>query len=226
MYTAIVTSAGSGSRMGLGYNKMFYKILGRTIIEHSVALFLNDIKCSQIIVPTALEDQDMMRDIFKNQRRIEISNGGETRQKSVSNALELVREAVVLVHDGARPRATQAMVDECYDVAMAETSAVVAVPLKDTVKRVSSDDASLVGETIPRESLIAVQTPQAFPISVLKAAHKLAIKSDFIGTDDAQLVERFTEVPIKIVPGDYRNMKFTTPEDIDYFEHMMKKVPR
>ncbi|MCL2559219.1 MAG: 2-C-methyl-D-erythritol 4-phosphate cytidylyltransferase [Turicibacter sp.] len=223
MYSVIIPAAGTGSRMGLGYNKLLYKVAGRTVIEHTVAKFFNDIKCKQIILTVSPEDQDKMERLFGNQPRTSLVIGGKTRQESIYNALELVKEATVLIHDGARPFVTEEIIDRCYEAAAdGSVGAIVAVPPKDTIKQRNSRRSELVNRTIPREELVIVQTPQAFPTDVLKAANRLALRTDYVGTDDASLVENFTEVPIKIVDGDYQNIKFTTPEDIKYFEILTK----
>lgn len=225
MYSVILPAAGTGSRMKLGYNKLFHKIAKRTIIEHTVAKFVNDIKCKQIIVVTSDDDVAKMQDLFKDTPRVEVVLGGPTRQESVCEALAAVTEDIVMVHDGARPLVTSAIIDACYDVADSGYAAIAAVTPKDTIKERHPVKIAMVQKTIPRERLAIVQTPQAFPTSVLKKANELA-KNAFLlefATDDASLVENHTSVEIKIVEGDYRNIKFTTPEDIAYFEFMMRR---
>jgi 2-C-methyl-D-erythritol 4-phosphate cytidylyltransferase len=212
--------------MGLGYNKLFYKVAGRTIIEHTVAKFFNDIKCKQIILTVNRDDLDKMKDIFNRHPRVSLVIGGATRQESIYYALESVSEDVVLVHDGARPFITTDMIDACYDVAVEGFGAIAAVVSKDTIKQRDSLRSDVVNRTISRDELVIVQTPQAFSTDILRKANQLAINAGYIGTDDASLVEKFTEIDIKIVDGDYKNIKFTTPEDIEYFEFLMKGVNR
>lgn len=224
MYSVIIPASGTGSRMGLGYNKLFYQVAGRTLIEYTVANFFNDIKCKQIILTVNPNDLDRMRDIFDSYPRVSLVIGGSTRQESIYNALETVTEAIVLVHDGARPFVTNDLIDACYDVATGGVGAIVAVVSKDTIKQLDSQRNNVINRTLPRETLVVVQTPQAFPTDVLKHANRLAVDAGFIGTDDASLVEQFTEIEIKIVEGDYKNIKFTTPEDIAYIEFLMEGV--
>ena len=223
MYSVIIPAAGTGSRMGLGYNKLFCKVAGRTIIEHTVAKFFNDIKCRQIILVVSPNDLEQMQDIFARQPRTSLVVGGATRQESVYRALASVSEDVLLIHDGARPFVTQELIDLCYDVAVGGVGAIVAVALKDTIKQRDSQRREVVNQTLRRDTLVMVQTPQAFPTAVLKNANRLALDAGFTGTDDASLVERFTEVDVKIVEGDDRNMKLTTPEDIEYAQFLMRK---
>ena len=223
MYTVIIPASGSGSRMGLGYNKLFHKISYRTIIEHTVAVFSNDIKCSQIIITARKDELFKMRDLFERRQRIEIVTGGSTRQESIVNALSHVREKVVLIHDGARPFVTQSLIDSCYDIAEQGFSAIVAVSPKDTIKKRHPSRLDIVDRTLPRDELVCVQTPQAFPTDVLQKAHQLAQYAGLEATDDAMLVENYIDIPVKIVEGDHRNIKFTTPDDIPYFEFLMEK---
>lgn len=223
MYSVIIPAAGTGSRMGLGYNKLFYQVAGRTIIEHTVAKFLNDIKCKQIILTVNSDDLDKMNVIFNRYLRVSLVVGGATRQESIFHALDLVSEKIVLVHDGARPFVTNEIIDACYNVAAGGNGAIVAVASKDTIKQRNGLRCNVVKKTISRDQLVITQTPQAFPTDVLMNANRLAIAEGFVGTDDSSLVESYTEIEIKIVEGDYRNIKFTTPEDIDYFEFLLKK---
>ena len=225
MYTVILPAAGTGSRMKLGYNKLFHKIAKRTIIEHTVAHFLDDIKCTQIIIVANAEDQVDMCGLFKNHAQIEVTPGGKSRQESIYNALDSVREDIVIVHDGARPFVTNEMINACYDVALKGFGAIAAVLPKDTIKQRHSSKTDVVSQTLVRDELIVVQTPQAFPTSVLKKANQLAKQANMLSeaTDDASLVENHTEIEVKIVKGDYKNIKFTTPDDIAYFEFLMTK---
>jgi len=225
MYSVIIPAAGTGSRMGLGHNKLFYKVLEHTIIEHTVNKFAIDQKCKQIILTVNIADLEKMKEIFANHPAVEVVIGGKTRQESIYNALEWVTEEIVLVHDGARPFVSANMIDACYDVANKGLGAVAAVLPKDTIKQRHSSRADVINRTIARDELVAVQTPQAFPTAVLKRANELAKNVHALNeaTDDASLVEKYTEIDVKIVDGDYRNIKFTTPEDIAYFEFLVKK---
>jgi len=225
MYTVILPAAGSGSRMKLGYNKLFHKIARRTVIEHTVAWFLNDIKCKQIIVVASANDQVEMFNLFHSYPRVEIILGGNSRQESIYNALEHVREDIVMVHDGARPFVNNLIIDTCYEVASAGFGAVAAVAPKDTIKERHSTVHDVISRTLPRDALVAVQTPQAFPTTILKKANALAKNAQLLqeATDDASLVEKYTEIEIKVVDGDYKNIKFTTSDDIAYFEFLMRR---
>jgi len=225
MYTVILPAAGSGTRMNLGYNKLFHRFAKRTVIEHTVAWFLNDDKCNQIIIVVNERDQADMCDLFHSYPRIEIVLGGSSRQESIYNALDYVREHVVLVHDGARPFVNDDIIDACYDAAAAGFGAVAAVSLKDTIKQRNLTKENVVEKTLSRSELVAVQTPQAFPFAVLQKANEFAKNAHTLAdaTDDASLVEKYTELEIKIIEGCQRNIKFTTEEDIAYFDFLIKK---
>jgi 2-C-methyl-D-erythritol 4-phosphate cytidylyltransferase len=145
--------------------------------------------------------------------RLTVTAGGETRQQSVANGLaRLGPEAgIVLVHDAARPFVDAGLIDRVLQVASLGAAAVPGLPLADTVKE--TDTAGLVVRTVPRERLVAVQTPQAFPRQMLETAHQRA-RGDAGGTatDDAALCERLGH-PVRVVPGSPRNIKITTAED-------------
>lgn len=222
MYSAIVLSAGIGSRMGLGYNKMLYEIKGLPIVIHTVQKFLTDVNCGQLILvvnPTEMDNmQQLLRKANIQDHRIEIIGGGSERQYSVYNGLQKVNQEVVLVHDGARPFVTQRMIDECYHQALEGKPSIVAVPVKDTIKRVMNNQ---VIETPDRLEMFAVQTPQAAPTGLLKQAHDLAKQHQFLGTDEASLIEKYTTIPVNVVKGDYTNIKLTTPEDLIMAEQLL-----
>lgn len=223
MYGAIILSAGIGSRMGLGYNKMLYEINHEPIVVHTLRKFLKDENCGQLILVVNPTEIDVMKDILikanVSDLRLQIVGGGCERQYSVYNGLQLINHEVVLVHDGARPFVTQRMIDECYKQAMNGNPSIVAVPVKDTIKRVVD---GVVVETLERSQMYAIQTPQASPTYLLKQAHEEAKKLEFLGTDEASLIERFTKATVKVVLGDYTNIKLTTPEDLLTANQLMK----
>ena len=144
--------------------------------------------------------------------------GGEERQQSVYNGIKHVDTDIVLVHDGARPFIHEELIHQLTEATLLHAGAVVAVPVKDTIKRVQ--DQSVV-ETMERSSLWAVQTPQAFRLSILLKAHQEAENDQFLGTDDASLLERIGQ-QVVIIEGDYDNIKITTPEDLYFAEAILR----
>lgn len=223
MYSVILLVAGTGSRMGLGYNKALYQILGKTIAQHSAQVFLNDQRCRQIVLVTSEVDSDQMRELFDQEAKVEFVIGGETRQESVYKGLEHVKEEIVLVHDGARPLVTKEMVEQCYLTAKSGVAGLLAVPVKDTIKRVNPIDESLISCTLDRNELVSAQTPQSAPTEALRQVHELAKAEGFVATDDVHLIEKYTDLEIKILAGSPMNVKFTTPEDIAFFEYVFSK---
>ena len=140
--------------------------------------------------------------------------GGKERQHSVLNGLRALdgtgEDDVILIHDGVRPFISRHILEHAVATAREYDGALVAVPVKDTVKIV---EAGVVRDTPPRESIWLAQTPQAFRYGIIRGAHEMADAEGFLGTDDASLVERMGR-EVHIVLGDYRNIKITTPEDL------------
>ncbi|MFT8319582.1 MAG: 2-C-methyl-D-erythritol 4-phosphate cytidylyltransferase [Bacillus sp. (in: firmicutes)] len=224
LYEVIIPAAGQGKRMGAGKNKLFLMLEGLPIFIHTLNIFEEDPNCKGIwLVINPLDKIEMMELIQKNNitKIIAFIDGGDERQYSIHNAVkELKNDSVILVHDAARPFINTKQIKELTKVAEENGAAVLAVPMKDTIKKV---DGNLVTETVERSSLWAIQTPQAFRISLLKKAYAEAQRDGFLGTDDASLVERLGE-KVKIVEGNYDNIKLTTPEDLYFAEAIIKKM--
>jgi len=220
MYSAIVLAAGVGSRMGLGFNKMLYSIHDKPVVIHTIQKFLKDERCSQVILVVNEAEVEVITDLVTPNDRLHIVLGGDQRQDSVWQGLQVVKEEVVLVHDGARPFVNQRMIDECYELGIAGLASVVGVAAKDTVKRVNN---RFVIETLDRNEIYNVQTPQAAPTKLLRFAHEQAIKEQFWGTDEASLVEKYTDASVRVVEGSYENIKLTTPEDLLLAELLLRK---
>jgi len=128
--------------------------------------------------------------------------------------------AVVLVHDGVRPFVTPEMIGEAVGLAKKGECITVGVPIKDTIKEV--DDNKIVRRTLERGRLWAIQTPQAFPVKVLKHAYEESQKHKIFGTDDSTLVER-TGGTVRVIMGSYENIKITTPEDLILAEEILRR---
>jgi len=150
--------------------------------------------------------------------------GGSERQHSVLNGLRAVEQVgaddPVIIHDGVRPFIPLSIIESSVETARIHDGALVAVPVKDTVKVVKD---GVVIETPPRETLWLAQTPQTFRYGVIRAAHEQADTDRWLGTDDASLVERLGK-SVRIVPGVYGNFKITTPEDLVLAEAFLKKA--
>lgn len=207
-YAALIPAAGEGRRMDLGYNKDYYRMDDRTVLEHSMRLFLEDEDCEQIVVVT--DPALYLRNIGVN-GKVLLAMGGDTRQQSVANGLKAVISGTVFIHDGARPYLDKKDLEAVKQAMETCEAACLAVPSKDTVKIVK--DGYIAG-TPDRETLYNAQTPQAFRTELLRTCMEQAVQEGYTGTDDCSVVERFSSTPIRIVAGSYENIKLTTPEDL------------
>ncbi|HIX81514.1 MAG TPA: 2-C-methyl-D-erythritol 4-phosphate cytidylyltransferase [Candidatus Erysipelatoclostridium merdavium] len=209
-YSVIVLCAGKGSRSGLGYNKMLYRFNDKTVYEMTMSVFLQDQRCKQIVVVTKEDEINEIKELV-NDKRIVYVFGGKERQDSVYNGLQVVNQKIVLIHDGARPYLTIDNIDSLLECLINNDACLLMVPVKDTIKL--CQDGKVV-ETLPRNLLMQAQTPQAFKTSLIKECYQKAKDEKYEATDDASLVEKFTEVPVMSVLGSYENIKITTPEDL------------
>ncbi|MED4018056.1 MULTISPECIES: 2-C-methyl-D-erythritol 4-phosphate cytidylyltransferase [Sutcliffiella] len=223
-YQVIIPAAGQGKRMNAGKNKQFIELQALPVMIHTLNIFEMDERCDEIILVINPNEKQLVESLLtqhKITKARKLVTGGAERQHSVYNGLQSLKDAeIVLVHDGARPFITHNIIHRLVDVAAEKGASVAAVRVKDTIKRVSDDGVVL--ETMERSSLWAIQTPQAFRVSVLEKAHEVAKEKGFIGTDEASLVEEIG-IPVHIVEGDYQNIKLTTPDDILYAEAILEK---
>jgi 2-C-methyl-D-erythritol 4-phosphate cytidylyltransferase len=213
-YQVVIPAAGQGKRMNAGMNKQFIELDGKPIIIHTLSVFEQDDWCKGIILVINEQERDQFEKMLKRfqiKKVVALVSGGAERQHSVYNGLKAVQHTdTVLIHDGARPFITIAKIHQLVETAKEKGAAIVAVPVKDTMKRVIDH---LVEQTVDRSSLWAVQTPQAFCVSLIREAHERANAEGFIGTDDASLVERMGK-EVVVIEGDYTNIKLTTPDDL------------
>ena len=222
--TAVILAAGLGKRMQAGHNKQFIEICGQSVLTHTLTVFaqIPEIAKIVLVVRAGEEDtcQNMIPEIAENKTVLAI--GGKERQDSVHNGIRAITWECeyILIHDGARPLITEEVIRRTLLAAQNSGAAICAVPVKDTIKQADSDGNVLA--TIPRESLWAVQTPQVFRADLIRRAYENAYVHNHYGTDDASLVEYLGE-EIKIVTGDYENIKITTPEDIPTAEQILQK---
>ena len=210
VYSVIVLCAGKGKRTGLSYNKMFYKIEGKTIYEMTLHHFIEDERCKQIIVVCKEEENVDFKKLYFN-KKIEYVDGGLERQDSVYKGLKRVKYKYVFIHDGARPYITRKSIDDLLDEVIKHDACLLMVPCKDTIKEVI--DGKVI-KTLKRETLMQAQTPQVFNTELVLQAYQKGIESHYQATDDAQMVEVFTDHDVYPVIGDYNNIKITTKEDL------------
>lgn len=219
-YTVVIPAAGRGTRMGADSNKLMLTLRNKPIIVWTVEAFAKDDWCQRIVLAIRLEERAWFEKALQQiDLPITYVIGGGERQQSVHAGLRAVSsDEVVLIHDGARPFVQVEHLHQVAEVAQAE-GAILAVPVKDTVKQIK--DAHIT-KTVPRADLWLAQTPQAFLAKTILAAHERAAESDYSGTDDASLLEWNGET-VRIIPGDYRNIKITTPEDLLFGEAILAK---
>jgi 2-C-methyl-D-erythritol 4-phosphate cytidylyltransferase len=222
-YQVIIPAAGQGKRMGAGKNKLLLELEGTPVFIHTLKVFEEDELCEGMILAIHPQDEVEFRGLVTQhnlQKVLRLVAGGKERQDSIYNALLTVEsDGIVLVHDAARPFVLKKQIHQIVETAQQTGAAIIGVPAKDTMKMVQG---SVVVDTVERSSLWAVQTPQAFRISVLLEAYRQAERDQYIGTDDSSLVERISR-PVTMVEGDYDNIKLTTPEDLFFAEAILKK---
>ena len=207
---AIVVGAGSAERMGT--DKIFAGLAGKPVITWSLDVLQDCPSINEIVLVLHKDNIEKGKKMVAEMGFAKVSNvceGGRLRQDSVNNGLQQVQGCGwVLVHDGARPFLNSKLIGDGIEAARQTGAAVAAVPVKDTVKEIGRD--GLVARTLERGLLMIVQTPQVFRADILRAAY-LEIDGEF--TDDSAVVER-AGYKVKLYPGDYRNIKITTPDDL------------
>ena len=229
-FAAIVLSAGTGSRMQSDIPKQYMDLNGYPVIYYSLKAF-QDSEVSSIILVTGKDDVEYCRtEIVKKYHLDKVHKvipGGAERYNSVYEGLKAISEVdYVLIHDGARPMLNQEILRRSMDAAAEYGACVVGMPVKDTIK--VSDENGFCKETPPRSSLWMIQTPQTFSYQLVKGAYEHVLEAIENGeevpqnTDDAMMVEYATDTKVKLVQGDYRNIKITTPEDLSVASTYLK----
>lgn len=210
MYSVIVLCAGRGTRTGLEYNKMLFQMNGKTVYEMTMDCFLSDERCRQVIVVVQPHKESQFKSLMKDER-IEFVYGGKERQDSVYAGIQKAKYDHVLIHDGARPYVKSEHIDLLLECLKEHKACLLMVPCKDTIKEVS--DGKIV-KTLRRETLMQAQTPQAFSRELIVSAYQKGIELQVQATDDAQMVELFSDEDVFVVVGDYENKKITTRDDL------------
>ena len=222
---AVIVAAGRSTRMG-GVDKTFAPILGLPLVAHTLNRFESSPLINQIVLVLSEDSLGQGRKLVQErgyQKVAHVCAGGQRRQDSVRNGLELLSPCDwIMVHDGARPCLDGAMLQRGLDAAAGCGSAVAGVPVKDTIKRVSPDQ--MVNETPDRSLLWAAQTPQIFRYELLLEAHQ-AYLLDGAGdvTDDAAMLEALGH-PVKMFQGSYENIKVTTADDLVIAETFLRNA--
>jgi 2-C-methyl-D-erythritol 4-phosphate cytidylyltransferase len=237
----IIPAAGLGTRMAVapgkgkepGPSKQFTELGGAPILFHTLRRFVTSSAVQEIYVALRKNEISGFRARLEReakdiiQKRIEFVEGGEHRQHSVANALNAIHAApddIVLVHDAVRPFVTREIIESVIAAVIKYGAAIAGLPAVDTIKQVErTAEGAVITATIPRERVVQAQTPQGFRYEVLKKAFDEATADGFTGTDEASLVER-SGGEVQVVMGSSRNIKITTPADMELAEHYLNAV--
>jgi 2-C-methyl-D-erythritol 4-phosphate cytidylyltransferase len=210
----VIVAGGKGTRTGGEELKQFRWVAGKPMLLHSVQTFQQRDDVAMVVVVLPHEHVgDPPPWLFQcDTERLLLSVGGRERSDSVRNGLEDLSDtiSIVVVHDAARPFVTMQTIDAVIAEARKGNGAAPGLPVVDTLKRVNEDRT--ITETVERDDLVRIQTPQAFPRAMIEKAHREAFKSRTVATDDAALCERIG-MRVVVVPGSERAIKITTEED-------------
>lgn len=223
--TAIVLAAGQGRRMNSKVQKQYMLLKGKPVLYYSLKTFQNSIIDDIILVVGQGEVSYCKTEIvekYKFNKVTQIVEGGKERYQSVFNGIKSIKSTdYIYIHDGARPFISNEMIERVTEEVRKHKACIVGMPVKDTIKIAESE--GFVADTPDRNKIWQIQTPQVFEYSLIKEAYEklMSEKYDNI-TDDAMVVEMMLSYPIKLVKGDYRNLKITTPEDIQVAELFLK----
>lgn len=222
---AILLAAGEGKRLGKQTPKPFIMLCNHPMIYYSLKVLSEAMLIDYILVVVGKENiaytQREIVEKYNFKKVNKVIEGGRQRQDSVYNGLKeiLPDTALVLIHDSARPLVSHQLIKRVIADAKEVGAAIVGVPPVDTIK--SINDGKWIEETWDRNSLVSIQTPQAFKYDLLKDAYDKAYQDNFYATDDSLLIRRLGG-KVKLVEGDYENIKITFPLDLLIAEQILK----
>jgi len=215
--TAIILIAGNSTRFGTNGNKNFEKINGKYVFEYSLEAFLDNEYVDNIIVAIKKNERDLVEQILVNvTKEIKVIIGGNTRKESVYNCLRETNSDIVIIHDGARPMIKQNYINECIESINKVKGVTIGVKSKDTIK--ITDEDNIVINTTKRSNTWLIHTPQCFDRKILLRMHEKYDNEDI--TDDCMLLE-LDGYKVKIIEGDYTNIKITTKEDMNIIKEFI-----
>ncbi|MBX2834169.1 MAG: 2-C-methyl-D-erythritol 4-phosphate cytidylyltransferase, partial [Micavibrio sp.] len=218
-FHVIIPAGGNGSRMSASHPKQYLKINNKTVLEHTLTLFERLENCLSIMVAIGADDAYSFQETSKSFIKAHSCHGGKTRKESVYNALKSISdikdEDIILVHDSARPCVTDQEISELLTALSNTRAATLATPITSTLRKSSS--GNIAGDSVARDDLWSIQTPQAFRYGDLLRAHETSAND---ATDDSQLVSSIG-IPVKLVQGSTRNIKITYPEDLEITKAFM-----
>jgi 2-C-methyl-D-erythritol 4-phosphate cytidylyltransferase len=223
----ILPAAGIGTRMATAGNapKQFLSLAGRPVLAHAIQAFLDVPSVTGLYIAARAVEHPRLQQLLDTHGfsgRVHIVEGGDARQDSVASALAALPSTsdddIVLVHDAVRPLIDGPTITRTIDTIARHGAAIVGMPAIDTIKQVErTADGALITATIPREMIVHAQTPQGARIGLMRRAFHEAAADEFLGTDEASLLER-AGIPVYVVPGSSRNFKVTQPGDLEVAE--------
>jgi 2-C-methyl-D-erythritol 4-phosphate cytidylyltransferase len=221
--SVVIVAAGASRRMGR--DKLWLPLAGRITLAHTIDAFQSSSLIDHIILVTSAERQDDARALCQTEQWHKVAAvvvGGARRQDSVCAGLDTLASLSppcrwVMIHDGARPFVTPALLEAGLEAVQEHQAAVAAVQVKDTIKQVQE---GVIHATLERSQLWAIQTPQIFSFSLIHQAHHSPIAQADV-TDDATLIELLGH-PVAVFPGAYTNIKITTQEDLIFAEALLQ----
>ncbi len=215
----ILLAGGTGSRMNASVPKQFIQLKGKPIILYSFELFISLPQVKTIVVVCEKSYRELFQLPSNHKKNLAFANPGIRRQDSVEQGFNALEDCgqLVCIHDGARPFLTADIVERTAESAAKHGAAAAAMPVKFTIKE--CDQKNMVVHTPDRSKFWEVQTPQTIRYDLLKKGLKHASENALNVTDDVSLIEALG-LPVQLVPGDYRNLKITTPEDLLIAENL------
>lgn len=223
---AIILMAGSGRRMRITEKKQFLPFHGKPLFCASVESFLSWGRCGEILLVINEEDRRFVESVvekegWRSKAELHLVEGGAERFLSVYQALQFLKkkgeEGILFIHDAARPFFTEDLLERLWEKSRHASAVIPGVPVKDTIKRV---EGGVVQESLKRTGLYAVQTPQVFLFSLLYEAYQDFFVQretrEILITDDAMLIEAFSEEQVYLISGEEQNRKITVKEDLSF----------
>jgi len=232
----ILPAAGLGTRMAAGHMssaapKQFLELAGVPILIHTLRAFAEVSRVSAMYVAVRASEMDRLAAQVRDYgfaAKVHVVEGGDSRQESVANALCAIdcdADDIILVHDAVRPLIDAATIERTIRAVEKHDAAIVGLPAVDTIKQVErTADGAIITSTIPREYIVQAQTPQGFRCDLLRRAFAEAAADEFIGTDEASLVER-AGGQVAVVLGSPANFKITQPGDLELAEFYLQRQP-
>ena len=220
----IIPAAGQGKRVAAGCNKLLLPLGSQTVLQHTLNLFLQHPRISQIYLVIADRDEEELTSLFASDDIITLISGGAERQDSVFNALERLQQRVpfprwILVHDGARPLCPPSLIGRILEQCAITGAAIPVMPLTDTIREITPQHTTV----LDRSQLFATQTPQGFEAQLLIEAYQTARAKHWQVTDEASIVEKLGH-RVSPIEGAEFNLKITTAQDLKQAEWWLRQL--